>query len=117
MSGEKRGPKPIQINWEEFDKLCALHCTLEEFACYFDCSVDTIENKVKEAHGVKFSEYFNLKKGAGKVSLRRKQFQVAMKGNPTMLLWLGKQWLDQKDKQELSTAEDKPIQLNYSLDE
>lgn len=38
-------------------------------------------------------------KGRGKLMLRRKQVQVAMdKEVPTMLIWLGKQWLDQKEK-------------------
>lgn len=32
--------------------------------------------------------------------LRAKQYEVAMAGNPTMLIWLGKQFLGQKDKTE-----------------
>jgi hypothetical protein len=31
----------------------------------------------------------------GRGSLRRKQYQLALQGNPTMLIWLGKQWLNQ----------------------
>lgn len=31
-------------------------------------------------------------------SLRRKQFEVAMRGNTAMLIWLGKQLLGQRDK-------------------
>jgi len=97
----KTGPKPIQIDWEKFDKLCGIQCTLEEIASFFDCSVDTIENKVKESHGIKFSEYFALKRGTGRVSLRRRQYELAMSGNPTMLIWLGKQYLAQAEKYEL----------------
>jgi hypothetical protein len=33
-------------------------------------------------------------------SLKRKQFQVAMRGNPALLIWLGKQYLGQSDKLE-----------------
>ena len=35
-------------------------------------------------------------------SLRAKQFELAMRGNPTMLVWLGKQELGQSDRQQLS---------------
>jgi hypothetical protein len=34
------------------------------------------------------------------MSLRRMQWQAAENGNPTMLVWLGKQYLNQKDKAE-----------------
>jgi hypothetical protein len=42
-----------------------------------------------------------LKKGRDNASgsLKRKQFQVAMGGNVTMLIWLGKVWLGQKELQ------------------
>jgi len=36
----------------------------------------------------------------GKTSLRRLQWQTARGGNPTMQIWLGKQYLGQRDKQE-----------------
>ena len=31
------------------------------------------------------------------MSLRRKQMEVAMAGTPSMLIWLGKQWLGQSE--------------------
>ena len=91
----------IPIDWDEFDKLCKLQCTLEEFACYFNCSIDTIEDRVLQTHGVKFSEYYGARKGLGKISLRRAQFNKALRGNTTMQIWLGKQLLGQVDKQEI----------------
>ena len=36
-----------------------------------------------------------------KTSLRRAQFELAMKGNPTMLIWLGKQYLGQNERTEV----------------
>ncbi len=38
--------------------------------------------------------------GEGLASLRRRQFKSANDGNATMLIWLGKQYLRQADKQE-----------------
>jgi hypothetical protein len=45
-------------------------------------------------------------------SLRAKQFEVAMSGNPTMLIWLGKQLLGQKDRvsQEVTGLGGGPLQ-------
>jgi hypothetical protein len=90
----------IQINWEDFDKLCVMQATLTEIAAWFECSVDTIERAVKREKKMSFAEYFASKKGRGKISLRRRQYEVAMSGNVSMLIWLGKQYLDQSEKQQ-----------------
>lgn len=99
------GRPRLDINWEQLDKLCGLQCTILEIASYFDCSVDTIENRIKEAHGTNFSEYFSKKRGKGKIALRRKQYEAALAGNTTLLIWLGKQYLGQSDKQENTNIE------------
>lgn len=90
----------IELNWTEIDKLCALQCTQEEIAQFCECSVDTLERASQREHEMSFAEYFEEKRGKGKIALRRQQWQVAMKGNVSMLIWLGKQYLNQKDKIE-----------------
>ncbi len=102
----KRGPKPIEIDWDEFDKLCAMQCTLKEIAAWFNCSPDTIENRCKEVQGEKFSDYYEKKSAYGKISLRRKQFQIATEGRGSvpMAIWLGKQYLGQSDKIDSTTT-------------
>ena len=101
---KRMGRPPIEINWEQFDKLCGMQCSLIEIAGWFNCSIDTIENKVKEAHSITFSEYFSQKRSQGKISLRRKQYESALGGNVTMLIWLGKQYLGQSDKSETQST-------------
>jgi hypothetical protein len=49
-------------------------------------------------------------------SLRRKQIQVAMSGNVTMLIWLGKQHLSQTDRQEARVTLT-PAEINQMTDE
>ena len=44
------------------------------------------------------------------MSLRRKQYTSAMDGNTTLLIWLGKNWLGQKDQAEVATAQTETIQ-------
>jgi hypothetical protein len=99
------GRPRIEIDWKELDKLCGLQCSLEEIAGWFNCSIDTIEARIKETHGMTFPEYFSQKRSGGKISLRRKQYETAMSGNVTMLIWLGKQYLNQKDKIEQEVRE------------
>lgn len=97
----RTGRPKIQINWEEFEKLCSLHCTLVEIAEWFKCSEDTIERAVQREYKTTFAEIYKKKSSRGKVSLRRRQYEIALSGNVTMLIWLGKQCLDQKDKHDV----------------
>lgn len=98
----KGGRPRIQINWDEFDKLCAIQCTQTEIAGWFQCSVDTIERAVDRDKGMGFADYYTQKAGSGKISLRRQQWQLALKGDKTMLIWLGKQYLGQNEKSEIN---------------
>ena len=92
-----------QINKDQFEKLCALQCTKEEFQAFFDCCDETIDRWIKETYveefgsNVSFSEVFRVKRGAGKLSLRRHQFKLAEK-NAAMAIFLGKNYLDQTDQ-------------------
>ena len=92
-------PKKI-INWSDVEKLCAIQCTQEEIAHFCDCTVDTLNSSCKRENGMSFSEFFQTKRGSGRISLRRAQWQLAHKGNATMLIWLGKQYLEQHDKHD-----------------
>lgn len=96
----KTGRPKIGIDWKLFDGFCRMQCTLWEIACYFNCSEDTIERRVKEQFDVSFADYFGKKRIAGLMSLRRIQFKMAEK-SPAMAIFLGKNYLGQADKQEL----------------
>lgn len=92
----RTGRPRINIDWKIFDSLCGLQCTLAEIADAFDCSEDTIERAVKREKNMTFAEYFAKKRSKGKISLRRSQFRLAEK-SAAMAIWLGKQYLGQKD--------------------
>lgn len=105
----KGGRPPKIIDKKQFEKLCSIQCTKEEVASFFNCSEDTIERWCKKEYNECFAVVFSQKRGIGKISLRRSQFQLAEK-NPTMAIWLGKQYLGQTDKQEVAvTASDDSI--------
>jgi hypothetical protein len=90
----------FHIDWDKVDSMCAIQCTGEEIAGVLGCSYDTLSRGVEREHLSTFAEYFDQKRSNGKMSLRRKQYSTAMEGNPTLLIWLGKNWLGQTDKVE-----------------
>jgi hypothetical protein len=61
----KCGPKPLTIDWQEFDALCAVQCTLAEIALKYDVSEDTIERAVQKQWHMRFADYFRQKKAEG----------------------------------------------------
>lgn len=92
----KRGRPLKEIDQSQFEKLCALQCTQEEMCGFFNVDDKTLEGWCKRTYGENFSEVFKIKRGTGKVSLRRNQWKMA-ETNPTMAIWLGKQYLGQRD--------------------
>lgn len=96
----RRGRKPADISKQEFEKLCALQCTQEEICSFFDVTDKTLTAFCRRTYGMKFSEVFREKCGKGKIALRRSQFRLAER-NATMAIFLGKQYLGQRDVQDV----------------
>jgi hypothetical protein len=89
----KRGPKPIQINWDEVDKLVSYQCTQEEVASFFDISLNTLERACERDRGQKLGEFWHKKRNLGRVKLRKLQFGIIEKGGSgaaTMAIYLDK---------------------------
>lgn len=104
------GRPKIQLDYELIKKLAHIQCTQIEIASMLDVNVSTLKRD---------EEFCTIyKKGIeeGKMSLRRLQWKFADKGNVTMLIWLGKQYLDQKDKQEVSGAEPIDLIMHHAKD-
>ena len=92
-----------EIDQKNFESLCGLQCTKEEICGFFDVTDKTLENWCKRTYKSGFSEVFRQKRGKGKISLRRAQFQLAQK-NANMAIWLGKQYLGQKESVDMNMA-------------
>ncbi len=90
------GRPRAKIDRNEFEYLCRIMCTEEEIAGFFNIHTDTLCNWCKRTYGETFSEVYKKISSQGKCSLRRFQFKMAEK-NATMAIWLGKQYLGQKD--------------------
>jgi hypothetical protein len=93
---ETRGRKKVEIDPELVYKLAECHCTLKEIAYIIGVTENTLRNRV--------STIIERGYSAGKMRLRKAQYNKALEGNPVMLIWLGKNILGQKD--DPSTGEE-----------
>ncbi|MEN8171410.1 MAG: hypothetical protein ABFS03_00870 [Chloroflexota bacterium] len=90
------GRPKFKIDYDQVEKLANLQCTQEEIASYLGCSVDTLQRDAE------FCGIYKRGMDKGRMSLRRKQWKAAEDGDRTMLVWLGKQYLRQSDKQDIN---------------
>jgi AraC-like DNA-binding protein len=89
--------RPLKtIDADVVTALAKIHCTYEEIAAVVGCSTDTLKRR--------FADRIEKGREAGKASLRRLQFEKAEEGNPTMLIWLGKQHLGQADESRIKVG-------------
>lgn len=102
---EKMGRPLKEIDWVKVEKLCFIHCTGEEIAAIIEVDYDTLVAAIEREYKQTFSEYFKKHSSGGRASLRRMQFKAAESGNTTMLVWLGKQHLGQKDRMDYSSED------------
>lgn len=112
---EKRGRPRIEINKKTFEGLCEIQCTKSEIAGWFRCSEDTLERWCKREYKMNFEDVFAIYRGNGRISLRRSQFRLAQK-SAVMGIWLGKQYLGQKDETTVN-QNIAPIVIKDDLDD
>jgi len=85
------------IDERQVRELALIHCTYKEMAAVIGCHVDTLRDR--------FSNVIEEGRESGKTSLRRAQFKAALKGNSRMLIWLGKQYLEQSERIEIEAGD------------
>lgn len=95
-TGKPVGRPEKPIDWSIFEELCSLQCTQQEMANVFHVDTETLQLRVEKQYGDKYPVIYKRYSDGGKCSLRRYQFKQAQT-NATMAIWLGKQYLDQKE--------------------
>lgn len=86
-----------QIDWNKAGRLLEAGCDGTEVAAAFGIHPDTLYKACERDNKMGFSAYLATKRASGDRLLRVKQFEIAMTGDKTMLVWLGKQRLGQKE--------------------
>jgi len=88
-----KAKKEVSVE-KQVEKLASFGLTNKEIADALGYDENTLKRNF---------EIFLIKGKANlKQRLKNKQIQVALGGNVSMLIWLGKQYLDQKDRMEES---------------
>ena len=95
------GRKRIEIDWKKVNGYLQAQCNGSAIASILGISPMTLYRACKRKFKVNFEAYSETKKSEGKELLRAKQFSMAMKGDKALAIWLGKQYLGQRDKQEI----------------
>lgn len=91
-----RGRPKRQVDQKLFESMCAIQATEEEMCLVLEMTDKTLNRWCKDTYGKSFKEIYKEKRAVGKISLRRYQFNLAKK-NTAMAIFLGKNYLGQKD--------------------
>lgn len=84
----------IKLDYVLIEKLAFVHCTQQEIASSLGVNVRTLQRDAE------FCRIYKKGLENGRMTLRRMQFKMAEK-NPAMAIFLGKNLLGQRDKQEV----------------
>ena len=102
----------MHIDLFQLEKLCSIQCTDEDLAGIFGVTTRTLENKRKKPE---YAEAMRRGRAKGRLSVRREQFKLLERGNPSIAIWLGKQYLGQRDVTpiELSGPDGKELKISW----
>ena len=108
----------VDIDWDQFEKLCGFQCTTEEIADFFRVEEDQLIEHAVRKYKKTFAKIYRVFAAPGLCSLRRNQFILA-KNNSQMAMWLGKVYLKQVDPAHTKVEEtvDKLSSVLEQIDE
>jgi len=105
--GNGAGRPAFELSDQDFERLVGMiriQCTRDEICNIFGVTDKTLNNALERRGQPNFSALYKKHQDEGRASLRRQQWKAAEKGNPTMLIWLGKQMLGQRDASSLEMS-------------
>lgn len=120
MDVKRPNCRPLcEIDWNIVDEHLAAGCCGTEIAGLLGVYPDTLYNRCEKEKGTTFSAYLQEKKSSGEALLRKKQFDKAMgfteTGDNTLLIWLGKARLGQKETSEISVSPETAESFNSMM--
>lgn len=83
------GRNKVPVPFDEVEHLASLGCTDTDIAAYFGITDDSLRRG--------FAENLMFGRHKLKMSLRQTQLRVALEGNVPMLIWLGRNMLNQNE--------------------
>lgn len=99
--GPRKRPKSDQ-DFEDFESLAAMQCTLTEICGFFKITMETLIQRIRDRYpDDDFSAKYHEFRAEGKASLRRVMWDKAMRGDGMTQRWLSRQYLGMSDKVEV----------------
>jgi len=95
----KPGRPQVVIDWDKVNSLLIAGCSGVQIAGYLGMNEETLYSHCQSEKKEMFSQYSRRFYTKGESILMAKQFEKASKGDNTMLVWLGKNRLKQRDKE------------------
>lgn len=100
-TGAKTGRPLLEIDPKVVEGMASVGGTNKEIGEFVGCDGDTV--------GRRFADILTKARAGMRLRLRQAQHKAAIGGNATMLIWLGKQILEQRDQQELLGKDGAPL--------
>jgi len=97
---KKPGPKEVVINESHVYAMAHAHVPTRSIAQILGVSEDIVQKR--------FADLIRKAREDCKSQLRAKQIEIALQGNVTMLIFLGKNMLDQSDRSSIELLESIP---------
>jgi hypothetical protein len=107
------GRKKLNINWVKVEKMAMAGANGKQISSALGIHYDTLTTACVRENKSTFSDYLQAKREKGNNFLLSKQYDIAIEGDRSMLIWLGKNRLGQSDKKEV-ISENKNVQT-YDL--
>jgi len=95
----------MAINKEELEKIMHFFPSRKETADWFKISESSLERFIRREFDLTFEAFRDKGFVRTKMAIKRKQIEMALSGDRTMLIWLGKQLLGQTEKIEQTAQE------------
>lgn len=95
-----------QVDWDKVDYMLKAGCLGTEVAEAFGMHPNTFYTRVQQEYNCTFSEFLQQRRSGGDAAIRIRQYEKALGlndlGDNTMLIWLGKNRLGQRNEDKLS---------------
>ena len=99
LGDRKLSPTDERVK-KQFIELCRQQDTKDEICAVLDVTPKTLQRWCIETYGMGFSLVYKRMSSGGKSSLRKTQFRHA-ETSPSMAMYLGKIYLNQKEKEDV----------------
>lgn len=98
------GRKKAIVDWDILDGLLEANADGVQAAAVLGMHPETLYKHVREEKKMDFSAYSQQKRAKGDSHLLRAQYDKALSGDNSLLIWLGKNRLHQRDEPKTEDA-------------